>query len=117
MELQSAIALVTAAAGSVANEAGRHAWESLLSLTRRITGRADPDPDDTKSVRVLVGEIRDRAEADKEFADQLRDWARTHKPALDAQQSTVNNVIAGEAQVTGPVVQAQNITGPVTFGS
>ncbi|KAB8168762.1 hypothetical protein FH609_007435 [Streptomyces sp. 3MP-14] len=118
MELESAIALVTAAAGSVATEAGRHAWESLMSLTRRITGRADPVvPDDEESVRVLVGEISDRAEADEEFADQLRDWAATHQPALDAQRSTVHNKVGGNAQVSGPVIQAQNITGPITFGS
>lgn len=119
MELESAIALVSAAAGSVATEAGRHAWESLLSLTRRITGRAQPvdvDPADDESVRVLVGRITDRAEADEEFADQLRDWARTHQPALDARNGVVHNRISGQAQISGPVVQAQNITGPIMFG-
>ncbi|TNM29513.1 hypothetical protein [Streptomyces sedi] len=117
MDLDSALALVTAAAGSVATEAGRHAWDSLLSLTRRITGRPEPvDPADEDSVRVLVGRISDRAEADEEFAHQLRDWARTHQTLVDARQSQVRNEISGDARITGPVVQAQDITGPITFG-
>ncbi|SOD58476.1 hypothetical protein SAMN06297387_101166 [Streptomyces zhaozhouensis] len=118
MDLDSALALVTAAAGSVATEAGRHAWDSLMSLTRRITGRPEPvDPGDEDAVRVLVGRISDRAEADEEFAHQLRDWARTYQSAVDARHSQVRNEISGDARITGPVVQAQNITGPITFGS
>ncbi|MDT0265075.1 hypothetical protein RM844_02100 [Streptomyces sp. DSM 44915] len=118
MDLQSALALVTAAASSVASEAGRHAWDSLVSLTRRVTGQAEPpDPADDESVRVLIGQIRGRAETDEEFAAQLRDWAATHQPALDARHGTVHNEVSGDAQVNGPLIQAQTITGDLHFGS
>ncbi|UED83586.1 hypothetical protein [Streptomyces profundus] len=119
MDLQSVVGLVTTAAASVAGEAGRQAWDALLSLTRRVTGRAEPDPEpvdpsDDEAVRALARRLAQRAEGDEEFAAQLRDWARTHRSALDG---GVHNEVSGEARVTGPVIQAGTINGGISFGS
>ena len=43
MNLDAALALISAAAGSAATEAGRRAWDSLLALSRRLLGRGEAE--------------------------------------------------------------------------
>jgi hypothetical protein len=119
MNTEAAIALVSAAAGSAATEAGRHAWESLLSLTRRLTGRDAPepvDPADPVAVRELTGRIADRAGVDEEFAGELRAWAERHRASLTVTQTRVENSVSGDAQVRN-LIQTGTIHGGLHFGS
>ncbi|MBO8188036.1 hypothetical protein [Streptomyces spirodelae] len=131
MDVDAALTLVstaaTAAAGGAAGAAGQSAWESLLSLVRRVGGRRPDsrpgageltavDPADGEQVRVLTGWLGQQARADEEFAALLRGWAERHAPALRAEHSEVHNTVSGDAQVHGPVVQARDIHGGITFG-
>ncbi|MDT0344715.1 hypothetical protein [Streptomyces litchfieldiae] len=118
MNVDAAVALVSAAAGSAATEAGRHAWESLLSLARRLTGRAEPepvDPADETAVRELTGRIADRARDDADFAAELTGWAERHRAALTITQTRVENTVSGNAQVRN-VIQTGTIEGDIRFG-
>ncbi|MGK5532920.1 hypothetical protein [Streptomyces sp. URMC 129] len=115
MDVTAAVALVSVAAGSVATEAGRHAWESLVALTRRLTGRTDPDAGDEAAVRELVARVDERASSDEEFAGELVRWAEAHRAALVEQQQ-VQNTISGSATVHGPVIQTHTIHGGIHFG-
>ncbi|MGP4114031.1 hypothetical protein ACTWP5_24365 [Streptomyces sp. 4N509B] len=143
MDVDTAIALATAAAGGAANGAGGTAWESLVSLFRRATGRSAPDADtdtgddtadtadgvadDTATAptpeaasedpRVLVARIEDRARADEDFAAALRQWAQEHQGALQTttNRDTVHNTVAHGAQISGTVIQARDIQGNITL--
>lgn len=121
MDVETAIALANTAAGSAATEAGRTAWESLISLARRVTGRpaatdAEPDPE-TEDPTVLVGRIADHARDDADFAAQLCQWATEHQSALHLtiNQGKVQNTIAPGAQISGKVIQAGDIHGNITL--
>jgi hypothetical protein len=117
MDTETAVALVSVAAGSVATAAGQSAWTSLVSLVRRTLGReAEPaTPVDEESVRVLEGRLVDRAAADPEFARELHAWAETHRGLLP-DNAPVHNTIARGARIQGPVVQARDIHGDISFG-
>ncbi|WP_326599601.1 hypothetical protein [Streptomyces sp. NBC_01803] len=115
MDVASAVALVSVAAGSAATEAGRQAWESLVALTRRLSGRGDPDPGDEAAVRELTVRVDEEAGADGEFASELVRWAEAHQGAL-VRQTRVENVISGNATVHGPVIQTHTIHGGLHFG-
>ncbi|WP_053170733.1 hypothetical protein [Streptomyces sp. SBT349] len=118
MTLEAALALVSTAAGGAATEAGRVAWDSLMSLTRRVVGRGEPeavDPADATAVRELTERISTRAAADEGFADDLRGWAEEHRAALTVTQTRVENVISGQAQVQN-VIQTGTIQGDIRFG-
>lgn len=131
MDVEAAIALATTAAATAASgaatEAGRAAWESLVGLARRLTGRAGPQPPESaqsaqsagsaESAADLVARIAARARADREFAAALCQWADTHRAALTVDQSTVHNEISGTATVQGPVIQARDIHGGISFGA
>ncbi|UCM87289.1 hypothetical protein [Streptomyces marincola] len=125
MSTEAALALVSAAAGSVATEAGRHAWDSLLALARRVTGRAgadpvgpvDPvDPADETAVRELTGRIADRAASDEEFAAELRQWAQRHRGAVEVGGTRVQNTVADGAQVRN-LLQTGTVHGDIHFGA
>ncbi|NSC21050.1 hypothetical protein FM076_07425 [Streptomyces albus subsp. chlorinus] len=131
MDVGAALTLATtaasAAAGGAASAAGQSAWESLLSLVRRVGGlRRDGepgeggptavDPADERQVRVLTGWLAEQADRDEEFAALLRGWAERHAPALRAERSEVNNTVSGSAQVSGPVIQARDIHGGIHLG-
>ncbi|MFI7243984.1 hypothetical protein [Streptomyces qinglanensis] len=131
MDVATALSLATAAAasaaGGAADAAGQSAWESLLSLVRRVGGRrgdgdhgegrlAVVDPADSGQVGALTGWLDEQARADEEFAALLRGWAERHAPALRAERSEVRNTVSGSAQVQGPVIQARDIHGGVNLG-
>lgn len=134
MTVDTALALVSAAAGGAATEAGRHAWESLAALARRVTGGAEPgngdagpaDPGDEEAVRVLTARLAEHARADAGFAAELCDWAAAHHAVLTQFQTQfqdevhgrgdVHNAVSEGATVSGTVVQARDISGGITFG-
>ncbi|WP_059009253.1 hypothetical protein [Streptomyces specialis] len=116
MDVASAVALVSVAAGSVATEAGRQAWESLVALTRRLAGRGEPDPGDEAAVRELTVLVDQEARADGEFAAELVRWAESHGGAL-VRQRRVGNRVSGNAPVHGHVIQADTIQGGLHFGA
>ncbi|AXK35630.1 hypothetical protein DVA86_26335 [Streptomyces armeniacus] len=117
MDTEAAAALVSVAARSVATSAGQSAWTSLVSLVRRTLGReAEPaTPEDSEAVRVLEGRLVERAGADPEFARQLCEWAEAHRELLP-DGGAVHNTIGGDACVHGPVIQARDIHGDISFG-
>ncbi|MBA0050417.1 hypothetical protein E0L36_05755 [Streptomyces sp. AJS327] len=118
MDVDAALALVTAAAGGAATAAGQRAWEGLLSLWRRTTGRPEPqpvDPGDGGSVRWLVDRMTQQARSDPEFASALCRWAGEHHAVLTVEQSAVHNTVAPDATVNGPVIQARDIHGDIHF--
>ncbi|WP_052851741.1 hypothetical protein [Streptomyces avicenniae] len=123
MDIDAALALVSTAAGSVATAAGQHAWDALLSVVRRVTGRGagslddgPVDPADEGQVQALTGRIAERARTDAVFADALLGWAADHRRALTAVTGDTHNSIAGGAVTNGPVVQLRDVHGDVTFG-
>ncbi|HZG04517.1 MAG TPA: hypothetical protein VE546_13240 [Streptomyces sp.] len=122
MDVETALALASAAAGGAATEAGRHAWESLVALVRRATGRggaedpAVPDgADGTEDPEAVTGRIVHLARTDEDFADRLCRWAETHRAALRIDGGQVHNTVSGSATVHGPVVQTGEIHGGITF--
>jgi hypothetical protein len=113
-------AIVSALVGGAAGEAGKSAWASLTTLVRRRFGsdstpvaaleRADPDkPDEVAEI------LTDLAGTDPEFEKDLQEWTTEAKRIIQ-QRRDVSNTISGEAQITGPVVQAGDIHGSINFG-
>jgi hypothetical protein len=127
MDVETAIALANTAAGSAATEAGRAAWQSLVTLARRVTGRpataeaepGEPGEPGEEDPAVLVGQIAGRARADADVAAQLCQWATDHRAALQLtrDESTVHNTISEGAKNTGTVIQARDIHGGISFGA
>lgn len=127
MDVDTALALTTAAAsaaaGGAATAAGDSAWQSLIALTRRLTGRGSEDgtpltvdPGDEESVRVLVTRLDERARADADFADELCRWAAAHRAALSVDRSEVHNVVAGDARISGHLIQTRDVHGGINLG-
>jgi hypothetical protein len=118
MDVETAITLASTAAGSAATEAGRAAWESLVSLARRVTGRPAPESEpEAEDPTVLVGRIADHARDDADFAAQLCQWAADHQASLHLtiDQGKVQNTISPGAQISGKVIQAGDIHGNITL--
>lgn len=117
-------AAISGAAGSVGTEAGRHAWESLLALCRRIGGRRGgdevalpgPDPGDEEQVRVLTARVIEESERDEDFAAALHTWAERHGFPLGTGSGDVHNTVSGDARISGPVIQGRDFSGPISFG-
>lgn len=108
-------AVLTQVADTVGGEAGQAAWASLRSLVRRAFGR-EPErlPADGEAAGALASELVERARRDPEFAAELRAWF------ADAERvggGNVENVIQGDAHVQGPVVQARDVHGGISFGT
>ncbi|MEW2222636.1 hypothetical protein AB0939_25600 [Streptomyces sp. NPDC006990] len=103
MEAATALRLVGTAAASAAcgaaDAAGQSAWESLLSLVRRVGGRRG-DPGEGQ-VGALTCWLDEQARDDEEFAALPCGWAARHAPALRAERSEVRNTVAGSARVRG----------------
>jgi hypothetical protein len=114
-------AIISALVSSSAGAAGKDAWESLKGLVRRVFAKDDAASSavegtpDQRSAEVLSRELAARAEEDQDFAAALRTWAEGALP-LVADSQDVSNVIGGNAQIRGNVVQARDIGGSVTFG-
>ncbi|OPF82729.1 hypothetical protein VT50_0206820 [Streptomyces antioxidans] len=131
MDPMTAGALVTAVNAAVSGaggEAGRQALESFGALVRRVlrrgggepVGAPDPEPvvipyDDGARLRELADLLVERARQDPEFGRDLAAWLRAHGAAAE-EPGAVHNRIGGNARITGPVIQAKDINGPISFG-
>ncbi|WP_433528320.1 hypothetical protein ACQPYA_18395 [Micromonospora sp. CA-263727] len=115
-------ATVVPLASGAAGEAGKQAWNSLLSAVRRRFGRdaaaieSAVATGDAGHVESVMGEVVRLAEHDAGFAEWLSEWARD-AASLPHQHADVLNVIGEQAEITGGLVQAHTINGPVTFGT
>ncbi len=100
-------------------EAGRAAWVALTALVRKAfrCGSASLEPPrDETDAHQLAQELAQHAQEDLAFAAELRQWLHNTNAALSLASTTqVTNIMSGEAH--GPVIQAGNITGTITFGS
>ncbi|MFL6073003.1 MAG: hypothetical protein ACJ73S_06350 [Mycobacteriales bacterium] len=107
-------AVLMRVAEGVGGEAGQAAWAGLSSLVRRALGRepARPPADDEATAGELAAQLLELMRSDPEFAAALREW---FAGAAHLGGGDVENVIQGGAQVQGPVVQARDIQGPITF--
>ncbi|CDR09528.1 hypothetical protein [Streptomyces iranensis] len=124
------VAAVNAAVSGAGGEAGRRALESFGTLVRRVlrwgegepAGEPDPDPDplaipydDGARLRQLADLLVERARRDPEFGRDLAAWMREHGESA-GEAGAVHNRIGGNARITGPVIQAKDINGPISFG-
>ncbi len=128
MEPITATILATAVmplVNGVAGEAGKQAWRSLVDLVRRTFDRdseavhavaeLEASPSDASRVQMTAETLVVAAERDSAFAGALRSWV-DEAQALCPPDNRVTNVIAGDAQVQGNVVQGRDFSGPITFG-
>lgn len=107
------VSSVNAAATSASQEAGKQAWQGLVSLVRRA--RRQPDavvvPAHAES---LASTLIEAAERDPQIAADLRSWIET-VTLLAGSNDSVSNTIRDSAR-TGNIVQARDVSGPITFG-
>ncbi|WP_213453511.1 hypothetical protein [Rhizomonospora bruguierae] len=116
-------ATVVPLASGAAGEAGKQAWNSLLTAFRRRFGRDAAasvenaiTAGETADAESVMGEVVRSAESDAEFAGWLQEWIRDAAP-LAQRHTAVRNVVAGQAEIGGGLVQAHTINGAVTFGA
>ncbi|ASQ94909.1 hypothetical protein [Streptomyces sp. 11-1-2] len=122
------VTAVNAAVSGAGGEAGRRALESFGTLVRRVLRRGDgegepagePEPvaipyDDGERLRQLADLLVERARQDPEFGRDLASWMREHGEAA-GEAGAVHNSIAGDARITGPVIQGRDFHGPISFG-
>ncbi|MBU3868271.1 hypothetical protein KN815_30745 [Streptomyces sp. 4503] len=120
------VTAVNAAASGAGGEAGRRALESFGALVRRVLRRGEGEPagepepvaipyDDGERLRQLADLLVERARQDPEFGRDLASWMREHGEAA-GEAGAVHNSIAGDARITGPVVQGRDFNGPISFG-
>lgn len=117
-------ATVVPLASGAAGEAGKQAWSSLVGYLRTKSAR-DGAPAEAEALErqpdaargeVLAIRLVELARRDREFEAWLRAWFRD-AAVLAQPQASVVNVVSGQAQVHGGVVQAHTITGPISFGA
>jgi hypothetical protein len=125
MDVEAALALAATAAASVVGSAsgaaggvdaagasGQSAWESLLSLVRRLGGRRRDgelgegelvavDAADSEQVRMLTVWLGEQARADEEFAALLRGWAERCAPALRAERPEARDTVSAPTWESG----------------
>lgn len=130
MDPVTAGALVTAVNAAVSGAAwarpGGGPWSPSARWSAGCCGGArasllgEPEPvaipyDDGERLRQLADLLVERARQDPEFGRDLASWMREHgKPAGEA--DAVHNTIAGNARITGPVIQGRDFHGPISFG-
>ncbi|MEV5413753.1 hypothetical protein AB0K60_33615 [Thermopolyspora sp. NPDC052614] len=107
-------AIISAAVGGAAGEAGKSAWASLTALVRRLLGHDREaveavERPDAHSPDELARLLADRAAADPGFGRSLAAWMARAEPAA----RTVNTI---SGDVSGNVVQAGDIHGSINFG-
>ncbi|MFE2443613.1 hypothetical protein ACH4TQ_35255 [Streptomyces sp. NPDC021218] len=120
------VTAVNAAVSGAGGEAGRRALESFGTLVRRVLRRGEGEPagepepvaipyDDGERLRQLAELLVERARRDPEFGRDLASWMREHGEAA-GETGAVHNSIAGDARITGPVIQGRDFNGPISFG-
>lgn len=130
---------LTKALDAAAGEAGRRGWAALVELIKRRRAARSQSADDraqgsddqaegagdqgqeaveaphsASEVGRLADWLAAQAEGDPQFARELLDWHKTVITIVSG-QGDANNSVSGT--VSGSVVQARDISGPITFGS
>jgi hypothetical protein len=122
MDIVSTSALagvVSQVLGGAAGEAGKQAWDNLVTLVRRLlpgtsaeTALATTAPGDGAAATRTSQALVDAATADPAFAAALDGW---YRQAVTLVGGNVTNIISGDARISGNVMQARDIHGPITF--
>ncbi|MEQ4719629.1 hypothetical protein [Nonomuraea sp. B19D2] len=126
---ETALALVTAAITSLitgaTGEAGKGAWTSLVAMVKKTFGKKGEQEPPLELVEAVKVEDRDvielseilveRAGQDAEFASELSAWLKDVKVLAKSDGPT--NVVAGNARITGPLIQGRDFSGPISFGA
>ena len=119
MDPLSVDALTALVVRAAAGEAGKGAWSGLLALARRAFKRSHPAQNaleqaatgDHAAAARTAEHLVAQAQLDPAIAEALRAWmAETIE-----QSGQVTNTVSGEARIRGNVVQARDISGPITF--
>lgn len=118
-------AVLTPLIGGAATAAGEQAWGWLTDRVTATFGRTSAPAAaldraratcDAQHIEEASGAVVAAAEQDADFGAALRVWLdRSQHLALTDGQ--VSNTIGGAATVQGPVVQARDISGGVSFGN
>jgi len=104
---------VNTAANAASQEAGKQVWQSLVALVRKA--RHQPEAEvESAHAEALAATLLEAAERDPRFAADLRNWIE-QVARLGGVRENTSNAIASGARVGGNVVQARDISGPVTF--
>lgn len=113
-------AALTTLVNGVAGEAGKTAWVSMRSF---VTSRLTRHPEAIEAIAVLEATPTDAVAAER-LAVSLGDLARHDRTAAawlaawftEVQtQTPVSNVIAGQARISGNVVQTHTVNGDIHF--
>ncbi len=119
MDPLSVDALTALIVRAAAGEAGKGAWSGLLALARRAFKRSHSAQNaleqaatgDHTAAAQTAEHLIAQARLDPAVAEALRAWmTETLEHA-----GQVTNTISGEARIHGNVVQARDISGPITF--
>ena len=109
-------------ASGAAGEAGKQAWATLTTFVKARLGRESPpaaaieqidQTADPGYADELAGHLHRLSNDDPQAAQWLATWLNSAS-ALVHQTTHVSNVIGGQAQVHGPVVQGHTFSG-LTF--
>jgi hypothetical protein len=107
---------------SMAGEAGRTMWESLVATVRRLARRdearrslqaVEAAGGGAKEAQQAADVLRQEAAANPDFEAALVAWLRAAANVANV-DSAVTNIVAGSAQIRGPVIQTNSITGGLT---
>jgi hypothetical protein len=112
------VSCLTKVVDSAAGEVGKSLWSALTSLLARLRGRSSDAAEDVdekvpaggSEITQLARRLLESAADDAEFAAGLHAWT------ADVQQrypGGVTNTVSGS--VDGNVVQAHDISAPITF--
>jgi hypothetical protein len=123
-ELTSLLPLVLAKlTESMAGEAGRKVWESLVTTVRRLA-RRDEARHSLEAVEASRGSAKEaqraadllsqEAAANPDFEAALVAWLSVAAKAVNV-DSSVTNIVASGAQIRGPVIQTNSIAGGLTL--
>lgn len=120
--------LLMALAEGTAGAAGRQLWTSLREMVGRSVARQGTEDDEGEleaflgvrgdsaerepRARELAAALALRAQQDQDFAHALTIWRRNAERATGS--GDVSNVISG-GTVHRNVIQARDISGPITF--
>jgi hypothetical protein len=114
---QIAPELLMALAGGTAGAAGQQIWASLRDLVSRRPSGQSPEGEAELTALGTAADDAQRAGQDPAFAQALATWRRQAEAWDEARTGAgdVHNEITG-GTFQGPVVQARDINGPLTFG-
>jgi hypothetical protein len=118
--------VVAALVNGAGGEAGKQAWKSLTRLVGKAFGShstemaalegAHAATDVRNYADQFAASLAARAHNDERFATDLRVWLTHTEKALAASSGSVTNIVGGQAQVHGALLQGRDFSGPISFG-